>query len=257
MIVTFAHYKGGTGKTTSCINIAGYLAKKGKKVLAIDLDPQGNLTSGLGVDKKTVEESTFHLMNKRKDIENLIVETEIENLHLAPATSELALTNIKSYRTATQARVLERSIKKIKSSYDFILIDTPPVHSHFIINGMAAADRIILVLDPGIFALEGITTLQESFGQFFKKINLPFNIHGALITKTQDSFLPWKKKHGKEIKQNVEGLLARKAFTIPFSNDIYESHQRGLPISHLKPRSKVGKAYKKVADMLLKEARQK
>jgi len=253
MIITFAHYKGGTGKTTSCASIAGFLAKKGKQVLAIDLDPQGNLTSSLGVEKSSIQQSTHHIMNKKKDIKNIIVETSVDNLHLAPATQDLTLSNMQSYRTATQARILEKSIQKIKDEYDYVLIDTPPVYSHFIINGMVAADKVIVVLDPGIFALEGIETLRETFTKFFKRLNIEFKIDSALITRSQTSILPWKSNYSHEVKENVEGMLARKAYLIPFSDDIFESHIRGLPISHYKPRSKVGKAYAKFADYIIKE----
>jgi len=253
MIVTFAHYKGGTGKTTSCINTAGFLAKRGKQVLAIDLDPQGNLTSGLGIDKSTVHQSTHHIMNKKKDLKNIIIETNIENLHLAPATQELTFSNMKAYKSATQARILERSIQKIKDSYDFVLIDTPPVYSHFIINGMTAADKVVIVADPGVFAIEGIETLNESFSDFFKKMKIELKIDSALITKCQIPWLPWRKSYSHEVKQNVEGLIAKRAFMIPYSDDVFECHKQGIPISEYKPNSKLGKAYNKFATKLIRD----
>ena len=252
MIIAFAHYKGGTGKTTSCLSVAGYLARFGRKVLVVDLDPQGNATSGLGIDKKGVNDDMAEVMAKKKKLADVIVETDVEGLHLAPASNELALMNIKSYQSATQAKVLERALAKVKGEYDFILIDTPPVHSHFIINGMAAADKVFVVLDPGIFALEGIETLKNTFGKFFKKMGLDLNIEGAIVTKYQTSILPWKKNFSREIRDNVIGILDKGAYAVPYSEDIFETHVRGLPISHFKPRSRVGRAYKEVALNILK-----
>ncbi len=253
MIITFAHYKGGTGKTTSCLNVAGFLAKVGRKVLVVDLDPQGNATSGLGIDKKRVRESVYDVMNKKKSFEEVIVETDVENLHLAPANDRLALIDVKSYGNAGQAKILDRALSKIKDDYDFILVDTPPVYSHFIINGMAAADKVFVVLDPGVFALEGVETLKNSFGRFFDKIGIDMNIEGAIITKSQKSLMPWKKNYSKEVGRDVGELLDKETFMIPYSDDVFESHVRGLPLSHFRPGGKVGRAYKKIAMKILKE----
>ena len=253
MIITFAHYKGGTGKTTSCLSVAGWLAKKGKKVLVVDLDPQGNATSGLGIDKKTLVESTYDIMrDKRKKIDSIILETGIENLHVAPADQNLDRINLRVYKKRADALYLKNALKKVKKYYDYILIDTPPVHSHFIINGMAAADDVIVVLDPGIFALEGIEILKGSFGDFFKKLNLNLNIKMALITRSP-KFSLFRKNHAKEIKKDTEKTLGKKVFLIPYSDHIYNTHVKGNPISHYKPRSKVGKAYGRVAKNILRD----
>ncbi len=251
MIVTFAHYKGGTGKTTSCLSIAGYLVKLGKKVLVIDLDPQGNATAGLGVDKRTLVSSMYDVLkSKKKKINSIILETKINNLHLAPADQNLELVNLNSYEKKSDAIYLKNVLEDIKNYYDYILIDTPPVHSHFIINGMVAADSVVVVLDPGIFALESIGILQESFGAFFKKLNLDLNIEMALVTKTP-TFSLFRKNHAKEIKRDTEKLLKKKVFMIPYSSHIYGTHAKGVPISHHKPQSNVGKAYKRVVRSLI------
>lgn len=251
MILTFAHYKGGTGKTTSCLSVAGYLAKLGRRVLVVDLDPQGNATSGLGIDKTTLTDSMYEVMkNKRKKINSIILKTGIENLHLAPADQHLDLVNLNSYAKKSDAIRLKNVLGSAKDYYDYILIDTPPVHSHFIINGMAAADGVIVVLDPGIFALEGIKILKDSFGDFFEKLGLDLNIEMALITKVPN-FSLFRKNYAKEIKKDTEKLLRKKVFAIPYSNNIYFTHVKGVPISHYKPGSKVGKAYKKVVENIL------
>ena len=252
-VIAFAHYKGGTGKTTSCISIAGCLAKKDKKVLVIDLDPQGNATSGLGIDKNSLDSSMYHVMNKRKNIRQIILDTETENIHIAPSNQELERINLKTYTKKSDALNLKKILDKIKDHYDYILIDTPPVYGHFIINGMASADKVIIVLDPGIFALEGLSTIKNFFGDFFKRLNLKLNIEAAIITKTQTSIFPWKNTHINEIKQEVKDVLKKEVFTIPFSDLIYDTHLNGIPISHYKSSSKVGRAYKKITKKILKD----
>jgi len=254
MIITLAHYKGGTGKTTSCLSIAGYLAKLGKKVLVIDLDPQGNATSGLGIDKRTLISSMYDIMkNKKRKINNIILQTRINNLHVAPANQNLEILNLNAYAKKSDALHLRKILENVKNYYDYILIDTPPVHSHFIINGMVAADSVIVVLDPGIFALESVEIMKKSFGEFFEKLGLDLNIDMALITKTPN-FSLLRKNHAKEIKKDTEKLLKKRVFMIPYSSYIYGTHAKGLPISHYKPKSRVGKAYKKVVrDILMSE----
>ena len=122
MILTFAHYKGGTGKTTSCLSVAGWLAKNGKRVLVVDLDPQGNATTGLGIEKSSLDDNMFHVMNKRKEIKEIILETDIENLHIAPANSSLGKINLVSYEKDSDARILLDVLEKVRFYYDYILI---------------------------------------------------------------------------------------------------------------------------------------
>ena len=260
MIICFAHYKGGTGKTTSCLSIAGWLARFGKKVLVIDLDPQGNATSGLGIDKKTLNRTMYDVMGDYDKIKKgVIVETSIENINLAPATHQLEMLNLRVYNNKADAKILIKGIDKIKDYYDFILIDTPPVNSHFIINGMAAADKVLVVLDPGIFALEGVQVMKEHFGNFFDKLGMKLTIDGALITKVPQYsiFSMFKKNHIKDIKNEVENMLDKEVFLIPYSEEIYDTHRLGKPISHHKPRSKVGKVYEKIARKLIHESKER
>tara|TARA_Y100000310_G_C20673541_1_gene811573 strand:- start:23 stop:766 length:744 start_codon:yes stop_codon:yes gene_type:complete len=245
MIITFAHYKGGTGKTTSCINTAGHLAKLGKKVLVVDLDPQANATSGLGIDKNTLNEHMYHVMNKRRKIDKIILKTNIDNLHLAPSHTDLGKTNIFYYKRKSDAHILKKALDRVKYYYDFILIDTPPVHGHFIINGMMAADKIVVVLEPGIFSIEGVETLQNSFGKFLNRLGLKLNIDMVLITKVPKKTLSsfFKPDYIKDIKKEAENLITRNIFMIPHSDLIYYSQVYGLPISHFKPKSKISKTY--------------
>ena len=145
-------------------------------------------------------------------------------------------------------------LKNAKEYYDYILIDTPPVHTHFMINGMAAADSVIVVLDPGIFALEGIEILKESFGEFFNKLGLDLNLDMTLITKTPP-FSLFRKNPAKEIEEDAKKLLGKRVFKIPYSYHIYGTHLKGIPISHYKPISRVARAYEKVAKHIMEKDR--
>lgn len=249
--ITFANHKGGTGKTTSCINVAGFLAKNGKKVLVVDLDPQANLTAGLGIDKNKLKYHMYHVMDKKIDIKNAILRTQIENIHLVPAHSDLLKADLKAYKSKNDAEILKDALKSVKKFYDFILIDTPPGNGHFIVNGAVAADSVLICLDPGIFALEGVETFDTVIKKYCKKLGFDLNIAMALLTKTQRSFLPFVKNPSKEIKQGVEEILGKEVLTVPYSNAIYESQIKGIPVSHYKPNSRPGRAYAKIAEEIL------
>lgn len=249
--ITFAHFKGGTGKTTSCLSIAGFLAKHGAKVLAVDLDPQANLTTGLWVDNKKLKNSMVQVMAKRKNINDIILETHVPNLHIAPATPYLIHTNMRKYETKHDAMILKKALKSVKDDYDFVLIDTPPSNGHFIVNGVTASDSVVLVMDPGVFALDGIHTFNQVFKSYCRKLGMNLNISMALLTQNRKSLNPFRKNIGKEIKASAEGILGKKVFTIPHSEHIYESQKKGVPISHHKPHSRVGLAYMDVANELI------
>lgn len=251
MIITFAHYKGGTGKTTSCLSIAGWLSRAGKKVLIVDLDPQANATSGLGIDKNSINESIYDVIYKGKDIKKIILESD-SGIHIVPSSNDLERVNIVVYKDKSDAFILKKILDPIKDYYDYILIDTPPIHSHFIINGIACADKVFVVLDPSIFSLESLETLKNSFGDFFNRIGLSLEIDGAFITKCP-GFSFFKKNHAKEIRAEVEALLGKEVFMIPYSDHVYKSQVIGMPLSHYKSRSKIGKAYKKIALGILEE----
>ena len=251
-VISFVHHKGGTGKTSSCISIAGYLAKKGYKVLAVDLDPQGNLTSGLGIDKSTIRKSMFDVMGKRMSIKEILIDTNLENIHVAPSGSSLIKNNSREFKTKRGAFVLGSALKSVKEYYDFILIDTPPSHGYLILNGAAASDKVVMVLDPGIFALEGVKSLQEAFDEYNKILKCSITIHSAILTKCRSSLLPFvARRDVKEIGEELKKIYKDKVFLIPYSDDIYYTHKKGIPISHYNPQSRVGKAYEKVVNKIL------
>ena len=189
-------------------------------------------------------------MNKKKSIKSIILKTPIENIHVAPATNSLMQTNMKSYRNKNDALILNNSLKDVKKHYDNILIDTPPSYGHFIINAAFASDEVILVLDPGIFALESIESLHEIFDEYGKKVGKDIKVTKALLTKCQKTWVPFSKTPTKEIGDELRNIY-KEVYTIPYSNKVYKSQINGLPISHYKPKSNVGLSYQKIAEAIL------
>jgi len=251
--ITFAHHKGGTGKTTSCINVSGYLVKAGKKVLIVDLDPQGNATSGLGIDKNNVESSMYDIMTGDTGMRSIILETEA-GIHLAPATIDLVGAESEMYGRQDRASVLRNILGEVRGYYDYIMIDTPPGSGLFTINGVVASDYVIVTLDAGIFALEGLETLDIMFDDIRENVNVNVSVKMALLTNCIKpsifSRVVRKVDPVKEIKVEARKIF-EKAFSIPHSVEIYEAHRKGLPISHYAPRCKAGLAYQKIAEEVM------
>jgi len=251
--LAFVHHKGGTGKTTSCINISGYLIKTGKKVLLVDLDPQGNATSGLGVDKNSLENSMYGVMIGTTEMKDIILETDT-GIHLAPATLDLVGAEAYMYGRQDRATILKRALGKVKSYYDYIMIDTPPGPGLFGVNGVVASDYVIIVLDPGVFALEGLEGLYLVFDDIRESVNVEINIKMAILTKcTKASFfskIRGRQNPVKEIEKEAKKVF-EKVFSIPYSIEIYESHLKGIPISHYAPKCKAGLSYEKIANEII------
>lgn len=252
--IAFAHHKGGTGKTTSCINISGYLALWGKKVLVIDLDPQANATSALGINKNSIGESMYDVMVGDAKIEDAILETEIENIHLAPATLDLVGAESHLYRKNNRISVLKRSLEGIRKYYDYIMIDTPPGPGLFIINGVVASDYTIVTLDPSVFALEGIETLSTTFDDINESSGIKINPLLAILTRCNKTSLfsriAGKRDPVKEIRKGMKGFFDS-IYTVPYGIEVYEAQLKGVPISHYKPKCKAGVAYKKIAEEVI------
>lgn len=251
--IAFAHHKGGTGKTTSCVNISGYLAIWGKKVLVIDLDPQANATSALGIDKNNLGDSMYDVMVGDVEIADAVLETEIENIHLAPATLDLVGAESHLYRTNNRISILKRSIEGIRRYYDYIMIDTPPGPGLFIINGVVASDYTIVTLDPGVFALEGVETLNLIFDDINESSGIRINPRIAILTRCNKaslfSMITGKRDPVKEIKKGMKGFFDS-VYTVPYGVEVYEAQLKGVPISHYKPKCKAGVAYKKIAEVV-------
>lgn len=181
-IIAIANQKGGVGKTTTAVNLAACLAKLGKKVLLIDIDPQGNSTSGLGIDKRRCEKTVYDCLINEENMENVAIETPYENLFVCPSNIELSGAEIDLISVMGRENRLKESIAPIKDEYDYIFIDTPPSLGLITINTMVAADSIIIPIQCEFYALEGVSQLVETIKRVKKALNPDLYIEGIVMT---------------------------------------------------------------------------
>jgi len=181
-IITICNQKGGVGKTTSAINIAAFLAVGGKKVMLVDLDPQANATSGIGINKHDIKKSTYHVLLEELDIQDVLLPTAIPNLVLAPSNLDLTGAEVELVGSLGREYRLKRALEKIKTEFDFIIIDSPPSLGLLTINGLCAADSVIVPVQCEYYALEGLTQLNNTIRLVKDNINQSLLIEGVLLT---------------------------------------------------------------------------
>ena len=253
--IAFANHKGGTGKTTSCLSIAGYLAKSDNRVLVVDFDPQANATSGLGIDTMTLKYSMYDaVLNQCDDYEGVpitqvVLETDVENLHVAPSELDLAVAEVVMQHVRNRAGILNRILEKVKPSYDYILIDLPPGSGLLTINGLCASDQVVVPLDPSIFSLEALDNLKIYFDDIKRMAGHSINQITWVLIRYASPPLLSRMFHKRNPSQEVEARLREMfdtVFVAPESREIYETQRQGVPISHYAPSSRVGRAYAEI-----------
>ena len=188
-IIAVANQKGGVGKTTTSINLAACLAEKGKKVLAVDMDPQGNLTSGLGVDKDSVEKSIYELIIGEVDINEVINKEVLENLDIIPTSIDLSAAEIELIGVDDKEYILRNAIDQVKDQYDFVIIDCPPSLSMLTINAMTTADSVIVPIQCEYYALEGLSQLIHTVELVKDRLNSKLEIEGVVCMMPEQIFL--------------------------------------------------------------------
>jgi chromosome partitioning protein len=257
--IAFANHKGGTGKTTSCLSIAGYLAKSGSQVLVIDFDPQANATSGLGIDRSSVRHSMYDVILEQCEgqtgvpITQVILETDIKNLHVAPSEFDLAVAECCMLNNATRTGILDSALEKVRPFYDFILIDLPPTSGLLTINGLCAADHAVVPVDPSIFSLETLSDLKRSFTDIRR-------LTGHSVRPIAAVLIRHVKTNGRKANASTEVEASLRemfdpVFVVPAADEIYQTQKEGVPISHYAPRSGVGRAYEKIAQSIRRNAK--
>ena len=247
-IISVANQKGGVGKTTTTVNLSTILAKKGKKVLLIDTDPQGNATSGLGVSKD-VELSVYDILIGDTEFDETLQETAIKNLKVCPSNISLAGAEVQLVSMMSREQRLKTKLDKIKDQYDYILIDCPPSLGLVTLNAFTASDSVLIPVQCEYFALEGLGQLLNTVNLVKKHLNKILEIEGALLTM-YDARTNLSNQVVKEVKKYFEDKVYKTV--IPRNVRLSEAPSYGMPITVYDPRSKGAKAYEKFAKELLK-----
>ena len=247
-VISVANQKGGVGKTTTTVNLATLLAKKGKKVLLIDTDPQGNATSGLGVTKE-LELSVYDILVGETTFEETVQETAIKNLKVCPSNISLAGAEVELVSMMSREQRLKTKLDEVKEQYDYILIDCPPSLGLITLNAFTASDSVLIPVQCEYFALEGLGQLLNTVNLVKKHLNKNLEIEGALLTM-YDARTNLSNQVVKEVKKYFEDKVYKTV--IPRNVRLSEAPSYGMPISIYDPRSKGAKAYEKFARELLK-----
>ena len=247
-IISIANQKGGVGKTTTSVSLSAILAKKGKKILMIDMDPQGNGTSGLGIDKN-VKFSVYDVIIDDVEIENTIKKTEIENLDVCPSNINLAGAEVELVDMEEREQRLKSKLDKIKEKYDYIIIDCPPSLGLVTLNAFTASDSVLIPVHCEYYALEGLGQLINTINLVKKHLNKSLYIEGALLTM-YDARTNLSNQVVKEVKRYFEDKVYK--VVIPRNVKLSEAPSYGMPITLYDKRSKGAKCYEKLAKEFLK-----
>ena len=247
-VISIANQKGGVGKTTTTVNLSTILAKKGKKVLLIDTDPQGNATSGLGITKE-LELSVYDVLVGETAIDETLQETAIKNLTVCPSNISLAGAEVELVSMMSREQRLKTKLDAIKEKYDYILIDCPPSLGLVTLNAFTASDSVLIPVQCEYFALEGLGQLLNTVNLVKKHLNKNLEIEGALLTM-YDARTNLSNQVVKEVKKYFEDKVYKTV--IPRNVRLSEAPSYGMPISIYDPRSIGAKAYEKFAKELLK-----
>ena len=247
-VIVITSGKGGVGKTTTTVNLSTILAKKRKKVLLIDTDPQGNATSGLGVSKD-VELSVYDILIGDTEFDETLQETAIKNLKVCPSNFSLAGAEVQLVSMMSREQRLKTKLDKIKDQYDYILIDCPPSLGLVTLNAFTASDSVLIPVQCEYFALEGLGQLLNTVNLVKKHLNKNLEIEGALLTM-YDARTNLSNQVVKEVKKYFEDKVYKTV--IPRNVRLSEAPSYGMPITVYDPRAKGAKAYEKFAKELLK-----
>ncbi|MTI49800.1 ParA family protein [Sporosalibacterium faouarense] len=244
-LVAVFNQKGGVGKTTTNVNLSACLAKMNKKILVIDIDPQGNTTSGLGINKNEVELSIYDALVDKIDIRETIIETNIENLDLIPSNMNLAGAEIELTKSENRESSLKESVQAIKGNYDYIFIDCPPSLGLLTINSLVAADSVLIPIQCEYYALEGVSALIDTIRLVKKSLNPAIEIEGVVL-----SMFDGRTNLSIQVVDEVKNYFKGKVYAtiIPRNVRLAEAPSFGIPIIDYDSNSKGAQAYMELAE---------
>ena len=249
--IAIANQKGGVGKTTTSINLSACLAEKGKKVLVIDTDPQGNTTSGFGIDKNNLETTIYELILGECSISDCIIKEVIKNVSLVPSNVNLAAAEIELIGIDKKEYILKKEVDYIKEEYDFIIIDCPPSLNMLTINAMTTADSVLVPIQCEYYALEGLSQLIHTINLVKERLNPELDMEGVVFTMFDS-----RTNLSMQVVENVKENLNQRIYNtlIPRNIRLAEAPSHGMPISSYDAKSAGAEAYMLLAEEVIKNS---
>ena len=246
--IAIANQKGGVGKTTTSVNLSACLGELGQRVLLIDIDPQGNATSGLGIDKGKIEKSIYDVLVDDIPIKDTVIGTEVDNLKVLPATIQLAGAEIELVASMSRETKLKKAIDKIKNEYDFVIIDCPPSLGLLTINSLTAANSILVPIQCEFYALEGLSQLLKTITLIQDNLNQDLVLEGVVLTMFDS-----RTNLSGQVVQEVKNHFQQKVFKtiIPRNVRLSEAPSFGRPVIKYDPKSKGAEVYYNLAKEVL------
>lgn len=250
-IITITNQKGGVGKTTTSINLSACFAEKGKKVLVIDTDPQGNTTSGFGIDKNNLEDTIYELILGECSIGDCIIKNVVENVSVLPANVNLAAAEIELIGIDKKEYILKKEVDYVKEEYDFIIIDCPPSLNMLTINAMTTADSVLVPIQCEYYALEGLSQLIHTINLVKERLNPDLDMEGVVFTM-YDS----RTNLSMQVVENVKSNLNQRIYgtLIPRNIRLAEAPSHGMPINLYDAKSAGAEAYMRLAEEVIENA---
>ena len=247
-IIAFSNQKGGVGKTTTCVNMSAYLANKGYKCLIVDLDPQGNATTGLGLSKSEIKNSVYNVMIDEQPITEAVMQTKVENLDILPSNIDLAGAEVELVYLKDREHVLKRVLDGAKDSYDFITIDCPPSLGLLTINALACADTVIIPIQSEYYAMEGLSQLMNTIKLVVKHLNPDLKIEGVVLTMSD-----YRAIIARQISSEIKKFFGKRVYeTItPRNVRLAEAPSHGVPIMMHDEKCSGAKAYNALTEEFL------
>jgi len=248
-IIAFTNQKGGVGKTTTCINVSASMALMGKKVLLVDIDPQGNATSGVGIKKTQEMKSIYNLITGDAQVSQVLQKTSVENFDILPANIDLAGVEVEMVYMENREKILKNLLNGLKNDYDFITIDCPPSLGLLTINALTAADSVLIPIQCEFFALEGLSQLMNTIRLVKKKLNPDIAIEGVLLTMKDN-----RSSLGQQVTEEIKKYFTNYVFEtfIPRNIRLAEAPSHGMSVYQYDKRCIGAKSYIMLAEEIMR-----